>query len=253
MLSLRRWRRFIASALAATLSVLAISQGARAYDSICINGQCGQMIPTNSSPYAEYQPQDYSEPKPISPPVEPAAQPIWNSEPQSASPAPAAQPIRQSAPCNIYFHPLIPQASRDLICKTISSNPDLEGTIPRVDYNPQSERGEYGMIAASMNAPYGSMSIREEALRTNADEQEEIIAHEAAHSKAWKIWGSYEPPTDSEFYQAYEAEGAVSGYGETGMAEAFSEAYAMSVTGDPELDRYPKTKAAIERIRWGNG
>jgi len=200
-------------------------------------------------------------------PIEQA--PRYNSQPQpvqggggyNSSPPPAqysSQPqvqASQGQDCGIQFDAAIHQDQRTEICQVIAQNPDLAGTITSVDYSPtpMDAKGQ-GNAYASIDAQHGRMTLYDGALNKTGWADRFAIAHEAGHSAAEKLFGSVAPPPNSEVYQAMEQEAAgVSSYSYTDKEEQFADMYAASVTNDPRLDRFPRTKAAIEQIRRSRG
>lgn len=272
MLRRNRVRRFVMTAVAATLSILAIAQSGQAYDQICINGQCGAMTPVSGSAQANYQGQDYSQQDYSGGYEENDQGVIWQTpptgHPQEYSVAsapqniPAQQPYIQqiyqpsqqaSTDCGIQFDSAIRQDQRSAICQTIAQNPDLQGTVDRVkrDQSHLEAKG-HGAAWMGMDAVNKQMHLYDGAMGHDfqGHEPRRGIAHELAHSKAYELFGSATPPPDSEIYQAMESEAAgTREYSYVDKAEQFADMYAASVTGDPVLNNFPRTKASIERLR----
>lgn len=167
-----------------------------------------------------------------------------------ASTTPAAPSITTPAvqvQCGITFDSEIVQIDRDTTCQTMTLLPYfLQGYAKQVLKEPHDRRLPSGGIAqASIASDTATMYLYPS---TDGTLSRQDVVHEYCHPIAYHYFGSASPPADSAFARAYRAEGAVSGYGQTNIAEGWADACAYTMTNNALMYSYPGQRQAILNV-----
>ena len=164
--------------------------------------------------------------------------------------------VLKAAPdtCGIEFSSEIRPDQRGAICSLVNRTPDFHGAVTAVSYNPDL------LINMAGNPSWANMAgnqwdhleLRSPAMDDNLYGQNEqfYLAHEISHRIRMIFFPTEAQFKASEVYRAMQAEKAgIREYSYVNTDEQFADLYAASVVGNPKLDQYPMTKAAIERLR----
>lgn len=108
---------------------------------------------------------------------------------------------------------------------------------------------EYGTQGFKASATGGDGTT---VVYNNGSGSPSLLAHEAGHNLANKLWGQPSPPEDSEYAKAQKVEPPASEYGANSAAEDFAEAVMKYVTTPLTMEQdFPVKFAAVKKLLEG--